>query len=163
MQVTLYAAASLDGLIARADGKTDWVKDWEMFEQTAREFGCVVMGRNTFKEGGSVFKDVESLVLSSKPGKSRRKNVHFVNSVEQAIATAKKLGFKKLLVIGGAKTNESFAKAGVLTGLMVDIHPIRLGAGKKLFADFTGPLKLKLLSREGYPEGFTHMVYKAGK
>ena len=160
MNVVLCAAVSLDGFIAGEDGKTDWVRDWKLFEATCHEFGCVVMGRNTYEEGGSIFKGVESLVLMSKPAKSMRKNVQCVDSVEEATAKAKKLGFKRLLVIGGSRTNESFAEARVLTGLMVDVHPLKLGSGKKLLGDFAEPLKLKLLSRRPYPEGFTHMQYK---
>ncbi len=162
--MVLYAAVSLDGLIATQGGKTDWVKDDILFEQTVKNFGCVVMGSTTFQEYGKPpFKDVQHIVLSSKPAISKAKNVHFVSSVKQAIIKAKTLGFQKLLVIGGAQINASFAQAGVLTGLMVDIHSIKLKTGKKLFGDFTDQLNIKLLNTKIYPEGFTHMEYTVGK
>ncbi len=48
---------------------------------------------------------IEHLVLASKEVNSSYKNVHFVSFVEQAIVKAQELGFNKLLVIGGSKTN----------------------------------------------------------
>lgn len=163
MKVVLTAAVSLDGFIATEDGNSDWVLDDKLFDKITKDFGCVVLGRTTFEQyEGDIYplKGIQHIMLTSKPAKSKRKNVQFVGSVEEAITKAKELGFKKLLVIGGAKTNASFAEAGVLTGMMVDVHPIKLGKGKKLFGDFSEPLKLKLLSRKEYPGGFTHMVYK---
>jgi len=124
MQVDLYAAVSVDGFVAREDGDSDWVQDDELFEHTAKEYGCVALGRTTFEQyEGELYplKGVQHIVLTSdtKP-KSEYKNVHFAHSVAAAIEYAEKLGFKKLLVIGGAKTNASFANASVLQRLLLD-------------------------------------------
>src|SRR5580704_2930794 len=103
MEITLMAAVSLDGFIARDDGKTDWVQDWELFESTCREFGCIVMGARTFAEFGKApFKNVETIVLSTKKGKLHTRSVHYVDSVNAAIKQARALGSNKLLVIGGS-------------------------------------------------------------
>lgn len=153
------AATSVNGFIADKDGGTDWVEDWDLFEKTSKDFGCTVMGRSTYEEGGSVFDGLQHLVLSSKKRKSTG-NIHFVTSVNQAIAKAKELGFDKLLVIGGAQTNESFIRSGKVNKLFVDIHSLKLDHGKKLFGGYTKSLNLKLTSSKVYPEGFTHLEYQ---
>jgi len=147
MQVDIQAAVSVDGFIARENGDTDWVQDLELFEQTSREYGCIAMGRTTYDEfAGPAFDGVQHIVLSSKPQKSAHETVHFVQTVEQALAKAKELGFAKLLVIGGSQTNGSFMQAGVVNNLLLDIHPILLGKGKRLLEGFSKEAQLRLQS-----------------
>jgi dihydrofolate reductase len=152
VQVTIQAAISVDGFIATPDGDTDWVKDLELYEQACREYGCMIMGRTTYDEyAGPAFDGVQHIVLTSKPQESRHDNVHFVQTVEQAMAKAKELGFDKLLVIGGGQTNGSFMRAGVVGQLMLDVHPIVLGQGKKLLGDFDRQVQLRHTSTKEYP------------
>ena len=160
LQVTIQAATSVDGFIATVDGGTDWVQDWEAYELTCREYGCIAMGRTTYDEyGGPAFDGVQHIVLSSQARESKHDDIHFVQTVEQALAKAKELGFDKLLVIGGGQTNGAFMRAGVVQKLMLDIHPIILGQGKKLLGDFDGDISLLLASRKQGSD-FVTLVYK---
>ncbi len=152
MQITIQAAISADGFVATADGGTGWVKDLELYEQTCREYGCIVMGRTTYDEyGGLAFDGVQQIVLSSQSHKSEHKSVHFAQSVAQAIAKAEELGCEKLLVIGGSQTNGAFMRTGVVQKLLLDIHPIVLGKGKQLFGGFDGNVALRLDSEQQHP------------
>jgi len=154
VQVTIQAAISADGFIATPDSDSDWVKDMDLFEQTAREYGCICMGNTTFtqyQDDGFPMDGVQNLVLSRQGHKSTYPNVHYVQTVEQAMAKAKDLDFDKLLVIGGGQTNGSFMRAGVVGQLMLDVHPIVLGQGKKLLGDFDGQVQLRHTSTKEYP------------
>jgi dihydrofolate reductase len=164
MRIVLYAAVSVDGFIADENGGTDWVKDDEFFEKTCYEFGCIVMGHKTFKEYGEPpFENVQHLVLSSNAGMDlNHSNVNYVNSPENAVKKAKELGFDKLLVIGGGKCNASFAKAGLVDELWLDIHPLILGSGVKLLGDCNKELDLQLSSSKTYDD-FVHLNYKVSK
>ena len=161
IQITITAAVSVDGYIARDDGLTDWVVDDDLYEKICKEYGAICMGQITFEEyGGPAFEGIQHIVLSTKPHEEEYGNVHYADSVQTVISKAEQLGFNKLLVIGGAKTNQSFWEAGVVSELLLDTHRLVLGTGKKLFGDTTKTAKLTLVSSKQYKEGFEHTVYK---
>lgn len=161
MNIVLYAAVTADGFIAREDSSTDWVKDDELFEKTCREFGCVAMGHNTYKEFGKPpFEGIQYLVLAKNAGIDvNYKGVIYVSGPERAIQKAKDLGFDKLLVIGGGQCNGSFAKAGLLNEVWLDEHPLKLGSGIKLLGNYPGKLDLKQVSSKELKD-FVHFRYK---
>lgn len=153
MKIAIQAAISVDGFVATIDGGTNWVKDLELYEQACREYGCIAMGRTTYDEyGGPAFDGVQQIVLSGRSHRSEYKNVYFVQSAEQALAKAKELGHDKLLVIGGSQTNGAFMRTGQVEKLLLDIHPIALGTGKKLFGDFTGEVQLRFFAMEQHQD-----------
>ena len=167
MKVDLYIAASLEGFIADEHGGSDWVCDDELFAKTSRQYGCICLGHTTFTQfEGKLYpmKDVENIVLTHKPPKKTKyKNVHFVTSIEDAMDCAQKLGFKKLLVIGGAKTNQSFMQAGVVHKVFTDIHPILLEKGLPMFGAFKAKFDFKMLNHQWHDTGFMHAEYSVGK
>lgn len=165
MRVDLYIAATLDGFIADEHGNTDWVLDDGLFAKTVQSYGCICMGRTTYSEyGGPAFKDVTHIVLTHKiPKRSKSIPVHFVTSVEEAMAKAKGLGFKKMLVIGGAQTNQSFMQAQVVRRVFTDIHPILLKNGLQMFGDFKAKFDFKMAKHTWYGAGFMHAEYVIGQ
>jgi dihydrofolate reductase len=160
LQIDLYAAISLDGYIARPDGSTDWTKDDEQFEALCREYQCILMGRETYDEfGGPAFEGIENLVLTHTPqDHADRQGVHFVSSPAQAMELARELSFDKLLVIGGAQTYTSFVQHNVPFGLRLDVHPVFLGQGLKLFGESNQQLQLKATAVE-QKDGYMHVTY----
>jgi len=164
MIIVLYAAISADGFIATKDGDSDWVKDDELFEKGVKEFGCVVLGRNTFRQyQGDIYpmEGVQHLVLTHKDAglDTKYSSVTYVTSPENAVKKAAELGFDKLLVIGGGQCNGTFAAAGLLNEVWLDEHPLKLGSGIKLLGDYPGKLDLKLISSQKYPD-FVHNKYR---
>jgi dihydrofolate reductase len=159
-QIDLYAAISLDGYIARPDKTTDWTKDAEQFETLCREYQGIVMGRETYDEfEGPAFEGIENLVLTHNPEEySDRQGVHFVSTPAQAIELAREFSFDKLLVIGGAQTYASFVEHNVPFGLKLDIHPIFLGEGLKLFGESNQKLQLEIRDAE-QQDGYLHVTY----
>ena len=163
MEIAITAAVSVDGFISTLDGDSDWVLGEEIFDKLTAEYGCIAMGRTTFEQyEGEDFplEGVQNIVISAVRQDTQYENVHFVSTVDEAIKTAKKLGYDKLLVIGGSKTNQSFIESGNVNKLYIDVHALSLGEGKKLFGDFTGKLKLELVSSKKYPAGFISLEYK---
>ncbi|HKX73637.1 MAG TPA: NUDIX domain-containing protein [Candidatus Saccharimonadales bacterium] len=165
MKVDLYIAASVEGFIADRYGNTAWVADEELFEATARKYGCICMGHATYREyGGPAFEGVQHIVLVHKiPKKNKHESVHFVTNVDEAIAKARELGFKKLLVIGGAKTNHSFMQADVVSRVYVDIHPILLEKGLPMFGDYKAQFDFKMVKNKWHNDGFMHAEYTIGQ
>lgn len=139
MKVTIFNAISIDGYIAKPDGDSDWVSeiDSEIFASIMKEFGCIAVGRTTFEQyHGSLYpiKKIVNLVLTSQS--KEYSNARCCSSPEEAIKTAQALGFSQLLVVGGGKTNASFLKANLVDEIILDIHPIILGNGIRLFEGF---------------------------
>lgn len=157
MQIDVYAAISQDGFIARENGDTDWVKDEELFEQMCREYGVICLGKTTFDEfGGPAVNGIQHIVLSRTLQKSEHPNVHVAASVDEAITKAEELGFSRLLVIGGAKTNQSFAASGHIDKLILDKHAIALGKGIKLFGNLGHDVPCVVKNETPYA-GFVHI------
>lgn len=165
MEAHIYLAASLEGYIADAKGGTDWVADDELFEQTVKKYGCICMGRKTYDEyGGPAFEGVQHIVLTKRlPKKTKFDNVHFAATPQEAMELAKTLGFKKLLVIGGARTNQAFMQAGAVKKVYADIHPFLLKKGIPMFGDYQAKFDFKMRSSKWYDQGFTHAEYTLGQ
>jgi dihydrofolate reductase len=166
MKVVLYAATTVDRFIADENGNSDWVLDDELFTKTVQKAGIVALGQTTFEQYSDIYplSGVQHLVLTKKKRlKPAPKNVHYVTTAAQALKKAKALGFKKLFVIGGGRTNGSFLAENLVDELWIDLHAYKLEKGVKLVGDFTGTLDLKPISQKAYPEGFLHCRFKIVK
>lgn len=165
MKVDMYIAASIEGFIADEYGNTAWVADEVIFEETVRAYGIICMGHTTYREyGGPAFEGIEHIVLARNiPKKNPHASVHFVTSIEDAMAKSGELGFKKLLVIGGAQTNQACMQADVVRRVYVDIHPILLHKGLQMFGDYKAKFDFKMVKNKWYNDGFMHAEYIIGQ
>lgn len=138
-------AVSLDGFIARSDGNTDWVNDFEEWEQQAKKTGAIIVGRKTFDEikTDGLWKDITYFVLTGSLSGHDEPNVECCWSPEEAITDTIARGFTHVLLCGGSESNSEFAKLGLVDDVMLNVHPILLGSGKPLLGDYTGGLQLE--------------------
>lgn len=170
MKIISYSAISIDGYIATPGGDSKWVSktDIPYFENEIRKAGCIIVGRKTFELfEGEIYpvKGVLNIVLSSKPRKRHHyPNVLFSSKPPKAIVKLiRSKGFKSALLVGGGKTNGSFLKAGLVNEIIVDVHPLVLGKGIKIFE--TGPkmLNCKKVSLSKLPSGLVLIRYEVKK
>ena len=166
MKITLYNAISIDGFIAKEDGDSEWVSDTdaETFDKTCKKSGCIFVGRRTFDQfKGEIYpiQNVTNIVLTTnKNQQPTGENTFYVNSVREAIKTAKEKGHKEAILAGGAKTNESFLKKNLINELILSIHPIALGSGLKIFNNFSGKINLSLIKTENIKNELVYLYYK---
>lgn len=169
MKITIYNAISIDGFIARENYDTDWVsnEDWLYFKKLVKESEVIVMGRKTFETSGDDFPyDCRLNVVMSKNAellnkKNKFDNVIFYNDTpEEVVKRIEQLGYKKLLIIGGGKLNASFIKENLVNEVIVDIHPIALGTGIKLFSDCVINKILRFKETITKKSGLTIIKYK---
>lgn len=151
MKVILYMAISTDGYIAKKDGDSDWVSeiDSDIFNKKIKELGCIVVGRKTFDQyRGELYpvKGVTNIVVTTDKSIESEEDVVFVNSPREAIKAAKKKGYEKMLLIGGGTVNGMFLKEGLIDEIFLDVHPLVLGSGIKLFENCQVNIPLKLLN-----------------
>lgn len=167
-KVTLYNAITIDGYIAGLDGDSHWAEDSAQFEAVAKEYGCIVLGRITFEQFERELypiDGVQHIVLTSgAKGKVPVYHVvHYADSVTTALAQAEGLGYERVLLVGGSKTNESFAAAGMISEIILNVHPLALGEGKPLLGGYRSALKLGLTNTSELLPGIVQNRYEVMK
>ena len=164
MKVILYMAISVDGFIAKKDGDSEWVSDFDNFIKTVSKIGCISLGKKTFDQyQGELYpiKNVTNIVLTkNKKIKSKVDNVIYVNSPKEAIKKSRDKGYNQILIIGGGKTNVAFLKDGLIDEIYLSVHPLVLGKGIKIFEGGEVKVNLKLLGIKELKEDLVQLHYK---
>jgi dihydrofolate reductase len=156
---------SLDGFVEDADGSAEALypdlaelQDTPYMKAMQDETGAVLMGRRTFDMAGNpdTYADTYELqvpiivVTHTPPPVAPKRNdrlfVTFVTDGVQAAVTraGDAAGERAVTVIGGADLTRQLLAAGLVDELRVDVMPVLLGAGLRLF-EGTGPLALEKL------------------
>lgn len=179
-KVVFGMTMSLDGFINDRDGSVgalyhdlDILRDTEPMKESIRNTGAVVMGRNAFamaedpdSYAGNYEYQVPIFVLTHKAPKKHPKETNdltftFVtDGVESAIAQAKAAaGDKDVTIIGGASVAQQCLKAGLVDELQIDIMPVLLGSGLRLFEQMgEEPIQLEIMATVDAPVR-THLKY----
>ncbi len=144
---------SLDGFVGDADGNVDRLyadladlQGTPYMTATIAETGAVIMGRKTFEMGdpdsyvGEYEFQVPIFVLTHHspripPKQDDRLTFTFVqDGVASAVAQAKAAaGDKAVQVVGGVNVIQQLLQAGLVDELHIDIMPLFLGDGLRLF------------------------------
>lgn len=145
---------SLDGYFEDADGSAsvlytdlDDLRDSTYMKKYQAETGAVLMGRRTFDMAGDpdFYADgyefqVPIVVLTHRaPEREPRRNdrlffTFVTDGVEAAVARAVDLaGDRAVTVVGGADLNRQLLAAGLADELHIDVMPVLLGGGRRLF------------------------------
>lgn len=152
-----YSASSLDGYIAEADDRIDWLtrydgslegQDVEPQEGGYKEFydgvGALISGSTTYEwilahqgDGGDwPYKNKPYWVLSSRElPEPEGVDVRIVDAKvedlhDELVAAA---GDRIMWVVGGGNVASQFADQGLLDEVRVTVVPVVLGTGKPLF------------------------------
>ncbi len=170
-------AISTTGAAARTRCIRDLValQDTGPMQESIRNTGAVVMGRNSFAmaDDPDWFADnyeyqVPIFVLThqapkKKPKETDRLTFTFVTEgIASAIAQAKAAaGEKDVTIIGAASTAQQCIRAGLADELHIDIMPVLLGGGLRLFED-TGmdPVQLERIKVLELPGGRTNHQFR---
>lgn len=184
-KIILGMTLSLDGYVNDADGSAsllysdlDTLRYTEPLRQSIEKTGAVVMGRKAYAMANNpdwyasnYEYQVPIFVLTHEPPRRRPKETDqlrftFVtDGIDSAVRQAQEAaGDKDVTVIGGAVTTRLFLKARLGDELHIDIMPVLLGGGLRLFEDFTTPaIQLERLAVLALPGGRTHLRYRIVK
>ena len=181
-KVILGMTLSLDGFINDRNGSvtalypdlTDW-RETELGKESIQNTGAVVMGRNSFAMSedpdwfaGNYEYQVPIFVLTHKPPEKMPKQTDdltftFVtDGIESAIRQAKvAAGDKEVNIIGAASTAQQCLKAGLADELHVDIMPVLLNGGLRVFEDLgSESIQLERIRVAELPGGRTHLRFR---
>lgn len=173
---------SLDGFINDSNGNTGSLyPDFPellkapSFKKMIDQTGAVVMGRNLYQMADPFlwatddyeFQTPIFVLTHNPPGKHPKGNdklsfTFVTDGIESAVSKAlSAAGNKDVQVIGGANTIQQCLNAGLCNELVIDIIPILLGNGVRLFENIdTNKIKLERIKAEEITSSRTTITFK---
>jgi dihydrofolate reductase len=175
-KVVLFIAMSLDGYIADASGKVDWLtghsaqqEDMDTYSDFIQDVDTVVMGWNTYHQivtelspSKWVYENLTSYVITHRKLPSQQRIVFTQESPCEVVRRQRQLPGKTIWICGGASIVKPLLAQGLIDEYRICVIPTILGAGIRLFAQTQKPIPLKLV-RTQTGNGIIELVYTVRK
>ena len=179
-RITIHMAASLDGFIARKDGRVDWLETSDQFDggdtlapEFIQEFlktiDCYVMGSRTYETAvafeakgfGWVYGDKPTFVLTTRDLPKIRDTVEFYSG-DLAVLVNKRLksSFRSIWFVGGGAVSGECLRLGLADEVRYSIVPILIGEGISFFATLDRDIGLHLAEVKAYKSGMVELRYE---
>jgi dihydrofolate reductase len=179
-RVTVHMAASLDGFIARKDGRVDWLETSDEFpggetmdpgfvEAFLKTIDCYVMGSRTYETAlrfesqgfGWSYGDKPLFVLTSRALPRTRETVEF-HSGDLAAFVNERLRprFRSIWVVGGGAVAGECLRLGLADEVRYSILPIVIGDGIPFFDQLDRDIALHLADVKAYRSGMVELRYE---
>ena len=182
-RVTIHMAASLDGFIARKDGRVDWLETSDEFADGARlepgfveEFlktiDCYVMGSRTYETAlrfeaqgfGWSYGNKPTFVLTRRDLPRTRESVEFYSGdVAQLVNERLRPAFRSIWFVGGGVLCGECLRLGLADEVRYSMLPILIGSGVSFFEKLDRDVALHLLEVTAYKNGMVELRYDVRK
>ena len=179
-RVTIHMAASLDGFIARKDGRVDWMEtsdefaggdvlDPEYIAAFLKTIDCYVMGSRTYEtalrfEGqgfGWAYGDKPTFVLTSRALSRSRDTVQFFSGdLAQFVNGHLRPRFRSIWFVGGGMVSADCLRLGLADEVRYSILPILIGDGIQFFEKLDRDVPLHLTEVKAYKSGTVALRYE---
>jgi dihydrofolate reductase len=179
-RVTIHMAASLDGFIARKDGRVDWMEVSDEFaggDTMAPEFveaflktiDCYVMGSRTYETAlnfeakgfGWAYGDKPTLVLTSRELPRTRNTVEFYSGdLAQLVNGRLRPRFRSIWFAGGGAVSGECLRRGLADEVRYSILPVLIGDGIRFFENLDRDVSLHLTEVKAYKSGMVAICYE---
>ena len=176
-------AASLDGFIARSDGRVDWLETSDNFEggdtltpqsieAFLRTIDCYVMGSRTYETAldfeakglGWSYGDKPTFVLTRRALTKTRNSIEFfAGDLAHLVGERLKPNFRSIWVVGGGAVSGECLRRGLADELRYSIMPILIGEGRTFFDRLDKDVALHLLEATAYKSGMMALRYEVRK
>jgi dihydrofolate reductase len=176
MALTIYyVASSIDGFIADADDRIDWLEQFgtasfeEDYERFIAGIGAIVMGSVTYEfllnqpTVAWPYAGIPTWVLTHRelPVIDGAELVFWSGDVAQLDEEVREAaGDRDVWVVGGGNVAAQFADAGLLDELQVTIMPVVVGSGKPLLPVTRATSPLPLVRTTTFEGGAVGHVYR---
>lgn len=179
-RVTIHMVASLDGFIARRDGRVDWLETPDRFEagetltpETIAAFlqtiDCYVMGSRTYETAlafdakglGWAYGDTPTFVLTRRALPKTRNSVEFyAGDLAHLVNERLKPRFRGIWFVGGGQVSAECLRLGLADDVRYSIVPALIGDGIPFFHGLDRDVALHLLEVKAYTSGMVALRYE---
>lgn len=187
-KLQMKMSMSLDGFVADAGGKADWIfktgdeesKAWSL--EQCKEAGLHIMGRKSFEMmsaywpgSNDVFAapmnaipkavftrkgfNVDSALKDSANTEAWANARVFDSDLVKGVKDLKGEPGKPISAIGGAAFMRSLLATGLIDEFHLAIHPVILGSGLPIFNGLANPQYLRLVDAKAFPGGTVVHTY----
>jgi dihydrofolate reductase len=173
-------AASLDGFIARKDGRVDWLETSDEFadgetldpgfaETFLKTIDCYVMGSRTYETAlsfeargfGWSYGDKPTFVLTSRDLPRTRDTVKFHSGdLVQFVNERLRLTFRTIWFVGGGAVSGECLRLGLADQVRYSILPVLIGDGIPFFDRLDRDILLHLAEVKAYKSGMVGLCYE---
>ena len=178
-RVTIHMAASLDGFIARKDGRVDWLETADEFvggeslderdvEAFLKTIDCYVMGSRTYETAlnfeskglGWAYGDKPTFVLTSRDLPRTRDTVEFYSGdLSKFVNEQLRAAFGSIWFVGGGAVSGECLRRGLADEIRYSILPILIGHGIPFFEKLGRDVALHLAEVKAYKSGIVELRY----
>ena len=182
-RVTIHMAASLDGFIARKDGRVDWLETSDEFiqgetldpgfvESFLKTIDCYVMGSRTYETAlsfdtkglGWPYGDKPIFVLTNRDLPRIRDTVEFyAGDLAQFVNGRLRRAFHSIWFVGGGAVSGECLRLGLADEIRYSILPILIGNGIQFFEKLDKDIPLHLTEVKAYKSGTVALSYEVRK
>lgn len=170
----VFIATSLDGFIARADGRIDWLvcRDDPAEDHGYTEFiadkDVIVMGRGCYETVASFTPwpyDLPVIVLSEQlagsavPGHLAGR-LRFSRLRPRQLLEELALQNLRRVYVDGGQVIQSFLREGLIDEMVITTVPVLIGSGKPLFGAVGREVDLELVASRSFPSGLVQSSYR---
>jgi dihydrofolate reductase len=167
-----YSAGGTDAEVMTGGGTMRMSREGaELIEEAGRGAGVLVTARRTFDIagawGGKHPMNVPMVVVThSVPeewaGREGSPFTFVTEGVPTAIDVAREIAGDKDVVVGAPSVTQQCLQLGLLDAIHIDLVPVVLGGGIRLFDHLTQPVELLVTEASGNPH-VTHLTYRVIK
>ena len=178
-RVTIHMAASLDGFIARKDGRVDWLETSDEFiggdsldpshvEAFLKTIDCYVMGSRTYETAlsfeakglGWSYGNKPTFVLTSRNLPRTHDTVKFYSGdLSQFVNEQLRPAFGSIWFVGGGAVSGECLRRGLADEIRYSILPILIGDGVPFFEKLGRDVILHLAEVKAYNSGIVALRY----
>jgi dihydrofolate reductase len=171
-KIILYIAQSIDGQIARKDGRVDWLdnygdpNDYGMADFMSK-IGTIIWGSKTYEQslgfGEWMFEPrITSYIMSSRTDISLVNDNTFLfnGSAEELAGKIKGECDQDIWLMGGADVITQFQNAGLIDELLIFVIPEIIGEGIPLWKQILHESKGELVHARPYSNGVVELRYR---
>src|SRR5262245_26671148 len=179
-RVTIHMAASLDGFIARKDGRVDWMETSDEFadgesldaafvQDFLKTIDCYVMGSRTYETAldfeakglGWSYGDKPTFVLTSRDLPRTRETVEFYSGdLAEFVNGHLRPKFRTIWFVGGGVVSGECLRLGLADEVRYSILPILIGDGITFFEKLDKDIALHLAAVKAYKSGMVELCYE---
>lgn len=178
--VTIHMACSVDGFVARKDGRVDWLETADEFaggetmdpaaeEKFLKSIDCYVMGSKTYETAvafgakglGWAYGDKPVFVLTRRNLSRSRNTIEFCSGdLAQLVNDRLRPEFRNIWFVGGGTVCGECLRLGLADEIRYSILPVLIGDGISFFDRVDRDVLLHLKEAKAYKNGMLSICYE---